>query len=142
MVTSIDDDLLAGIDDEDWLDDEEPITELSLAFSHPHGMVPMIHYKTPTGKGGEELHYLQYMDMTGHEGPTLHNVFIKVGKGPPGASPDGQVQRIDLTQSQMDWLETVFNRAQEGIVNRLLGSKFLESRSPDFSWMSAVEGDD
>lgn len=158
MVTSIDDELLEayrlslleGIDDEDF-DCERGesgehgsslLRSSALAFSHPRGMTPLVHYRTPTGFGLEELHYLQYLGLDDPDGPYIHNVFIKVGRGSPDGTPDGQIQRIDLNQSQMKWLGEVFDKAQEGIVNRLLGASFLKDRSPDASWMQIGDDDE
>lgn len=154
MATSIDGEILEayraslmdGIDDEDYEDSDEPYSSLlrssALAFSHPPRMTPLVHYKTPTGSGAEELHYLQYLGLDNPDGPYVHNVFIKVGRGEPGGTPDGKTQRIDLNQSQMKWLGEVFEKAQEGIVNRLLGTSFLKDRSPDVSWMSIGDDDE
>lgn len=158
MATSIDGEILEayraslmdGIDDEDYecerSQPEESCSSLlrnqSLSFSHPPHMTPLVHYKTPTGAGTEELHYLQYLGLDNPDGPYVHNVFIKVGRGEPGGTPDGKTQRIDLNQSQMKWLGEVFEKAQEGIVNRLLGTSFLKDRSPDVSWMSIGDDDE
>ncbi len=151
MATSIDGELLEayraslmdGIDDEQSEHEEQDSSLLrTLSFSHPRGMTPLAHYKTPTGSGSEELHYLQYLGLNGPNGPYVHNVFIKVGRGAPGSTPDGQIQRIDLDQDQMRWLGEVFEKAQEGIVNGLLGTSFLKDRYPDVSWSSVGDDDE
>lgn len=90
------------------------------AYHHPEGATKILHCQTTSLSGPEQLHFIQYL-----KGAKLHSVMLKVTSEATEGHPDGLVQRLDFTQSQLNWLIRVSNIAGERLVNRMLGEEFL-----------------
>lgn len=97
----------------------------SQSYRHPPGAIPLAHCRNSDSEriygSVPDLHFYQYL-----QGATIRNVIVRVDTGPE-AGPEGTLQRLDLTQKELQWVVRSSSVAADRLVDRLLGPEYLES---------------